>query len=211
MFTNKNFWLIVLAAFAAGFGAFFGARYFQTSDPSQAKPALQNAKLYPFPRALLAFELTDSKGQPFGPAQFKSHWSLVFFGFTHCPDICPTTLQEFKQLESLAGFKSLSVLPKFVFVSVDPERDTYAALDQYIRFFSPRFIAATGVDAQLEKLTKSLGVLYTRNQTEGENYSVDHSGGVYLINPEGQLRALFPAPHDAQIMLADLKIIMELN
>ncbi len=150
--------------------------------------------LWPPPKTLDGFALVDQSGAPFTPRQLDGRWSLLFFGFTHCPDICPNTL---RLLEKAAP--GLPSGTQVVFVSVDPERDTPDAVAEYVRFFDPAFIGVTGTTTTMAEFTRSLGVLSMRTEPdEHGNYSVDHSAGVFLVDPKRRLVGMISQPFTAE-------------
>lgn len=147
-------------------------------------------------QSIAPFHLTTHQGEALGLAQLKGRWSIMFLGYTFCPDICPTTLA---MLKSAYG-KLNDIHPvQIIFVSADPQRDSPQRLNQYINYFHPEFIAATGPHADLYPLTRNLGLAYAMFDGDTpENYLVDHSASIVLINPEGELQATFrpmPSPH----------------
>lgn len=150
-------------------------------------------------KPLAAFSLRSAKGK-FGNAELSGKWSFVFFGYTQCPDICPSALSLMKEIKARLG---ASPAPTFdvVFISVDPKRDTQELMAQYLAAFDPSFIGITGDDAALAPLVKDLGVFYQRNESQDPvNYTVDHSAAIYLIDPKGRLAAVFSPPQDAKKM-----------
>jgi protein SCO1/2 len=161
---------------------------------------------------LPAFVLNGPKGE-FTNADLKGHWSFIFFGYTQCPDICPTMLNVMKDVKAALAIKDAGVTaPAFqlIFVSVDPHRDTRELLDAYMAAFDPSFIGLRGDDVALISLTSKLGVFYQRNDgTDTQRYTVDHSAAVYLIDPRGQLRAVFSPPQEAPKLAADFRRITE--
>lgn len=190
--------VILLAACAAALGLWFGARLLSPAPPVR----LETAVMYPAPRPLPDFTLTRSDSKPLTLADWKGHWTVAFFGYTHCPDICPTTLATFKQAWNKLGAVAHHV--EFDFVSVDPARDTPEQLAHYIGFFSKDFIAATGTDAELTRLSAALGLVYARGEASNGTYSVDHSASAVIIDPEGRQVGLFRPPFDAAKIAADL-------
>jgi protein SCO1/2 len=132
----------------------------------------------------------------------------MFFGYTHCPDVCPSTLYDLKlvheKLEQLTGDGAPG--HQVLFVSVDPERDTPEQLGQYVNYFHPDFIGVTGPQEQLAPLTMQLGIAYRIEDHEADSpqYNVDHSVSVLLTDPQGRLHGVFPAPHDADKMAGEL-------
>lgn len=153
------------------------------------------------PRSIGDFALTDHHGEPFNPARFEGHWSLVFFGFTYCPDVCPTTmtfLNEF--MASLEGTEARDT--QVVMVSVDPARDTVQQLAGYVPFFNPDFVGVTGEFLDIHRFATALNTPFRKVAGEGEDYQVDHSSNVVLINPRGDYHGFFKAPMD----LAKMKV-----
>lgn len=136
-------------------------------------------------------------------ADLLGHWTVLAFGYTFCPDICPTTLATLKDLKTRLEANGTAV-PQVVFVSVDPARDTPERLAEFVRFFDPGFVGASGDDAALAALVKHLGVRYERHDAQDKKlYVVDHSAVAYLIDPQGKLKATFSWPHDPAAMAAD--------
>jgi len=159
-------------------------------------------------RPLPEFSLVDQAGQPFGRDWLQGQWSLLFFGFTSCPDICPTTLAMLGDLEkSLADLPDAD-RPRIVFVSVDPERDTPERVAAYVSFFSPAFTGVTGTAEGVEGIADALHVPYATAPLADGNYTVDHSSALFLIGPDASLRALFSAPHNPGNLAADLRRIV---
>jgi len=192
--------LVVLTLAAAAAGVLLGKRYFAPSPP----PTVTNGTFLSPAKALAPFDLTDDQGHPFGPAQLKGHWTFMFFGYTHCPDVCPNALSMLRsmvaQLHKTAGAMDHT---RVVFVSVDPQRDTPKVLGQYVRYFNPDFLGVTGTPDALAGLTRQLGVVYKREPGGGENYTIDHSAGIMLMDPDGHYTAYFAPPQDARAMAAD--------
>jgi protein SCO1/2 len=191
-------WLILLAALAAGAGLWLSQRYL-AAPPA---PVLQNAVLYPAPRPIPEFHLTQANGQPLDLAFWRGRWNVVYVGYASCPDVCPTTLAIFKQ-----AWKELGVLRenvRFNFISVDPQRDTPEQLAKYVAFFSPDFVAATGSDEELTKLTRALGLMYARTTDANGAVQVDHSGSAVIVDAQGRLVGMFRPPFTAAALVADL-------
>ncbi|MFT4937983.1 MAG: protein SCO1/2 [Paraglaciecola sp.] len=185
------------------------------SPPKSDQPEFIN--LYPQARAIPEFSLLDHKGEVFDLSRFKQHWTLLFVGYTFCPDICPTTLAELKgiypQLQKIATTHPIQV----VFLSVDPKRDNTARLNEYIEFFHPDFTAVSGKHDQLFPLVRAMGMMYSISEsTENPNYLVDHSSSVVLINPLAQVIGRFKPQYsvgelaisDGQKILADMPILV---
>lgn len=177
--------------------------------PGNAQLALTKATLLDPPRALPTFSLIDQNSAAFDAGRLKGHWSLMFFGFTRCPDVCPTTLGILAQTErSLANLPE-DLRPHIVLVSVDPKRDTPEQLASYVKFFSPSFTGVTGSQQDIDEFTRALGVPVGTSELPNGDYTVDHSAAIFLVNPAGQLRALFSTPHVATTIADDYRRIVE--
>lgn len=160
------------------------------------------------PRALPEFSLIDQNGDEFGNAQLQGKWHLFFAGFTHCPDFCPTTMTKLKGVETELG--SLSEALQVVLFSVDPQRDQPEKLAQYVHYFSPEFIGVTGAQDQVDSLAAGLGLAYAIVGDAGsEDYTVDHSAALVLLNPQGRIAAYFSPPHQIPALAADLRLMIE--
>lgn len=193
----------VLAAIALAGGAWFLGNGLETSGGR-----LLRATLLPEGRLLPAFSLTDDENLPFTRDSLRGHTSLVFFGFTHCPDICPATLQQLasarRQLEDA------SPPPRIVLISVDPERDLPGNLQSYVNYFGDGITGVTGNVDDIKALTDALGLFFEKSGT-GEDYTVNHSTAVLVVDRDAELQALFSAPHDVQSFVHDLPLLMALQ
>ncbi len=173
------------------------------SSIRQNLPAPAVATLLPEPLSLPAVQLTDQHGFDFSTRELEGAFSLMFFGFTHCPDICPITLQTLANVDAQLRAKGLDT-PRVVFVSVDPDRDTPAQIERYLENFNSGFVGITGTQRALQPLIAALGVTVQRQEFPGETaYNVTHNSTVYLIGPQAELVALFSAPHDAAVIATD--------
>ena len=162
-------------------------------------------------RPLVEFNLFDQNKEVFSPAQLKGHWSFLFFGYTNCPDVCPTTLKVmqtvWKTLPTKAGEPGH---PKLYFISVDPDRDKADILKQYVQYFNPEFNGVTGKLDELDKLTNQIGILYGYDEKNGDNdedYGVNHSAQLILVDPKGRMRAVISPPHVAKTIAANFQTI----
>jgi protein SCO1/2 len=155
-------------------------------------------------KSIGTFELIDTNAQPITEAIFNDKWSLVFFGYTHCPDVCPITLQVMKDVVARLEEQNEPV-PQIVFVSVDPVRDTSAVMKQYVSHFNDRFIGITGDVNKVHALTSSLGIVasFTANDTNPDNYIVDHTASLLLVDPQRRVRAKVSPPLQADAVIAD--------
>lgn len=198
--------LIVVAAIAGGLGLWSAQRYFAAPvGPAGAAAASYGAALmYPEPRAVVPFRLLRGGGGAFTDADLKGRWSLLFFGFTHCPDVCPTTLGVFAQVHRKLAATRPTADVQMVFVSVDPERDTPDKVAEYAKYFDPDIVGVTGDADTLLALTPGLGVVYMKSPLPNGDYTVDHSANAVLIDPEGRMAGLFRPPLDAGKIADDL-------
>nr|VFK66534.1 MAG: protein SCO1/2 [Candidatus Kentron sp. UNK]VFK68435.1 MAG: protein SCO1/2 [Candidatus Kentron sp. UNK] len=150
------------------------------------------------PRTVPAFSLTDHHGNPFTQANLRGQWTFLYFGYTACPDVCPTTLGALTQADRILRKEPAPMHPKFVFISVDSERDEPEQLARYVPYFNPDFLGVTGVEEEISNLTRPLGVVYRRVYgDDAKSYLIDHSASVSLIDPTGRMVALMSPPHDA--------------
>jgi len=154
----------------------------------------------PRARSISAFSLTDMTGKPFSLADLSGHPTLVFFGFTYCPDICPTTLATLAEAVRDTPVPGLKV----VFITIDPDRDSADNLRQYLGSFSKEFIGVRGPAPDLQPLLRSLGAIAVRQPLPDGSYTMDHSATVYLVNNAGRLAAVFSPPLAAATLHADL-------
>ncbi|NND92816.1 MAG: SCO family protein [Granulosicoccus sp.] len=155
-------------------------------------------------KSIPPFELIDVNAEPITETVFDNKWSLVFFGYTHCPDVCPITLQVMKNVVASMQNQGLQP-PQIVFVSVDPVRDSSEVMKQYISYFNDDFIGITGDAARVHEMTRSLGIVasFTANDDDPDNYIVDHTASLLLIDPQRRLRAKVSPPHEADKIIAD--------
>jgi protein SCO1/2 len=146
------------------------------------------------PRIFSDFELEDHRGEVFNLDRMKGIWTIVFFGFTHCPDICPTTLAMLNETYSKLKASEKELL-QVVMISLDPERDTVEKLAEYVPYFNPEFTGVTGNKHLIRRLTAELNVAYNQVPLSGDDYTVDHSTQLILVNPMGHYHGFFKAPH----------------
>ena len=196
------FALLLVAAVAVGIWASY-----RLAPPAPDRPpqGLRSATPLAEPAPLRPFALVDHRGEAFTQASLEGGWTLISFGYTHCPDICPTTLQTLATVERQLEAGGTPP-PRVVFVSLDPERDSLERLAGYVPYFSPRF---TGVTADLEALrafTGQVGVIFEK-AGDGPDYLVNHSASMVLTDPAGRFAAVLSAPHDAANIAADFRAI----
>jgi protein SCO1/2 len=168
-------------------------------------PQLQQGTLLPWAKPIADFHLSDHNGRPFTLDKLNGRWTFAFFGYTHCPDVCPTSMAMLAQVQrKLEQVAELEKLPQVVFISVDPERDTPELLARFVPYFHPSFTGVTGDADQIMALTRQLGILYGKAETgDADDYLVDHSAAIILFDPDGRFHALFNVPHDPGLIAND--------
>ena len=164
--------------------------------------------LLPQSRSLPELSLTNQDGQTVAVDQLKDQWSLLFFGYTFCPDICPATLAQLRQLQGQLPPETLAKL-RIVLVTVDPHRDTPEQLKKYLEYFDAGFIGLTGEEAIIQKLANGVSIPFIPADTSKENYTVDHSGNLVLIGPDGKQRGFIRAPINNAKLAAQLPGLLE--
>jgi protein SCO1/2 len=166
---------------------------------------LLSGSILPQPRQLEDFKLISEEGDPFTPANLTGHWTVLFAGYSYCPDVCPTTLVTLKAVKAQLGDdgKQFSVL----FLSVDPEHDTPEQLATYVHKFDPNFHAVTGSTEQIQSLVGSLGLMTIKT----EPYQIDHTVRLIVINPQGMLFAILSPPFSTDDLVKDFKTILSLS
>lgn len=159
--------------------------------------------LLPQSRAIPALQMTDQDGQPVSLDQLKGKWSVLFFGYTFCPDICPTTLAQLRQIKAELPKASVARL-QVILVSVDPQRDTPAKLKEYLGYFDQDFRGFNAPVPVLRDFAKAVSMPYVEPDTRKPNYTVSHSGNLALIGPDGTQRGFIRAPFNTQKLVAQL-------
>jgi protein SCO1/2 len=206
--------LVALVAAGLGFwlsrGAFAPARPVPSATPAVPAQALTAVRLISTPRVLDDWRLRLSDGGEASAATLQGRWTLVFLGFTHCPDVCPTTLQTL----SLAQKEWENTLPearrpRVLFVSADPERDSPQIVGDYAHYFHASTLAASPTPEQLGAFAKALGLVFMKVPGADGDYSIDHSATLVLLDPQGRQAGLLSPPLDAQAIAADLRLLAE--
>jgi protein SCO1/2 len=220
---NKKTSLVysVVIAASLGLGVILGAQQF--SGPASFASGSDNRTPIATTSLVAEFALENHRGEIIGVDTFRDHWSLVFFGFTSCPDYCPLELQRLaKVLNVMGAGKSLQV----VFVSVDPERDAQEKLAAYVSFFHPQIIGARGSNVALAQFAQFFGAAYDRSAIVnnkvltipaginlptdvGDQYQVNHSTRVFIVNPAGAFAGSFAAPYEVDDVVLDMQKLME--
>ena len=194
---HRRVWILVVVVLAAcaALGGFFLARQLDRETP-----ALASGTWLPRPKVIESFELIDGRGQPYTNVDLTSAPTLVYFGFTRCPDVCPTTLVKLAQTVRQAPLGLLRV----VFVSIDPQRDTPAAVGLYAHAFDPAFQGVTGKPEEIRRVAKNFAVAFNRVDLPGGDYTMDHSAVIFLVDARG-IVAIFTPPFEAPALAADLR------
>ncbi len=185
--------ILTLVALAAVVAAWF-------TDQLTSGPEHGSGELSPtadLERPVEPFELQFGTGEPFTRADLEGDWDLVYFGYTYCPDVCPTTLQQAGRVLERLEDEGLPQ-PRVIFISVDPDRDEPERLGEYVGFFHPDIRAATGERSEIDNMVDNFGAVYRLNLDEGENYTVDHSDAIVAVDPDGIMRAALSPPHDPE-------------
>lgn len=198
--------LIAVAVISIAIGVWASQSLFR--KPATIPQNLQ-ATLLDTAKPLTAFKLVDHNNNPFNLHTLKGKWTFLFFGYTHCPDVCPTALQLMRSVWKMPQLQpAISSNLKMVFISVDPERDTPAILQSYVKYYNLEFIGVTGKLDEIDKLTNQIGVLYGFDEpNENGDYNVSHSGQIILIDPQANMRAVFSPPLTSQSIADDFLAI----
>ena len=204
--SNRTTVQILVAALAAALGLWAAQRWVPHRAPSG--PTLHAVKLLDQPRELPEFSLRQSDRTQLVPGELKGHWTLVFLGFTHCPDVCPTTLAQLAQAQKQWSALPDATRPRVLFVSVDPDRDTPDAAGEYAHAFHPDTLAATTDIPALETFARSLSLVFVKVPAPAgappDQYSVDHSAALALLDPQARMAGVIPPPLDPKAIASDL-------
>jgi protein SCO1/2 len=214
--------LLLLAAaglVAAGAGLYIGMQRFSADAGPTAgasadtmaslKPQMGTVRLIVPARELPAWSLRLSDGGVATPATLQGRWTLVFLGFTHCADVCPTTLAELAKAQKDWAALPLAHRPRLLFVTADPERDTPKIVGDYVHYFHPETLAASPSLEQLAAFAKSLGLVYMKVPGANGDYEIDHSATLVLLDPQGRQAGLVSPPLDARKISDDLRLLAE--
>ena len=207
--SNRALTLLVIVALAAGLGLLAAQRFF-AAPPATSVPAMRSITLLPTPRVLPAFSLQQSDGTPLSGEELKGHWTLVFLGFTHCPDICPTTLAQLSSAQKQWQSIPEAQRPRVLFVSADPERDSAELTGRYAHAFNRDTLAATAPIPQLQEFARSLSMVFMKApgaSGRADDYSIDHSAGFAVLDPQARMAGVIQPPFDVAAIAGDLAVL----
>ncbi len=190
--------MLIAAAAAAGFIA---SLYWPRAQPAQ--PLTSGVPIVPS-RGIAPFELIDMHGAPFTAASLRGHWSILYFGYTHCPDLCPATLSTLSALMKSLRASREATLPAVVFISVDARRDTPRSLADYVPFFDASFLGVTGRNQdEVLSAASRFGVAVVLGEQKNGGYTVDHSNVLLVISPQAKLTAVLTSPFNVRSLKSD--------
>lgn len=172
-------------------------------------PATEHTTILPQPRALPVLPLVDQDARPLPAGFLRDRWTLVFFGFTQCPDVCPNTLTILAQMQQELADLPPEQRPRVLLVSVDPERDTPAILKAYVQFFDPAFAAATGTAEGVATTAAAFSVPYAKVSRADGGYTMDHGAGLFFVSPAGAMAAYASPPLDASVLARDFRQLVQ--
>lgn len=180
----------------------------QVLERAERKPETE-AVILDQPRLIPDMILLDHHGTAWSPGRLEGQWSLVFFGFTHCPDICPETMVQMNQVHRRVEENGRVMPPSVIFVTVDPARDSHERLAEYVPYFNRHFLGLTGGEEAILSLAASMGVpVSIPDVAPDEDYEVDHGVSISLVDPEGHIRAFFTPPHRVESIADDYEAIV---
>ncbi len=208
---NTKIVMSTVAALALAAGLILGMQN-QETDGNQLQTRMKVATLIPHDlKTIPDVSFIDQNGNEFSKKDFSGNWQLLFFGYTHCPDVCPMTMSLTDKISEQVNSGVSDNKLQIVFISVDPERDTPEHLREYVTFFNPEFVGLSSSDSTLQELTRTLGVVYQRveNAESPKDYLIDHSANLMLVAPSGEVVALFTAPHESDLIATDIFLIRE--
>ena len=210
---KKNRFMIIGVVIMALIGLASGVFVAQQLPTLSKKPIEFHGTLLEKPRDVSEFKLMASNDAVFDNESLKNKWTMVFFGFTNCASICPTTMAELNKMFTILQEKKINPLPQVVLVSLDPARDSAIKLQEYVTAFNPQFLGVRGPnETSVKIIAKEMGVAYTKTTSENkQDYTIDHTGTIMLFNPQGKLTAFFTMPHNAKSLAKDFEWISKSN
>jgi protein SCO1/2 len=200
-----TFTVVILLALAGLFSGIFVGQHMHFKKKIDA--ANFHGTYLENPRTVNQFSLTGTDQKAFDNSSLQGKWTVLFFGFTNCGYICPTTLAELGKMYRILEDKGVKDLPRVVMISIDPERDDQEKLGSYVSSFHPDFYGARGEDASIKAMTREMGIAYAKimekDTSDPKSYDMQHSGALMLFNPQGELNAFFTTPHHADLLAKD--------
>jgi len=185
---------------------------FNTHQPYTIDATQFNGTLLDHPRKIKEFKLIGIDNKPYTKENLQGKWTLLFFGFTRCGSLCPTTMGELGKMMHLLEAQKISPLPSITMITVDPKRDSSERLSQYVKAFNSDFYGARETAAGMDTLTQELGIAYTsitRHASSEDAYDdIEHTGALMLFNPKGELAAFFTPPHRAASLVEDYQLLI---
>jgi protein SCO1 len=200
--------LLLLACLAAGLGLWASQRFH--APAAAAAPPVKAVTLMPTPRTLPAFSLQQSDGTALTADDLAGHWTVVFLGFTHCPDVCPTTLAQLASAQEQWRALPAATRPRVLFLSTDPERDSPKATGEYAHAFDKDTLAATGPLPALEDFARSLSLVFMKApgpSGKPDDYTIDHSAAFVLLDPQVRMAGVVQPPFDIKAIASDLILL----
>ncbi|VAW60059.1 Cytochrome oxidase biogenesis protein Sco1/SenC/PrrC, thiol-disulfide reductase involved in Cu(I) insertion into CoxII Cu(A) center [hydrothermal vent metagenome] len=202
----SNSILITAAVVSLAAGVWFAKS--NTQNTQTIKPSAIQGAIYPNAKVLNNFNLINQLSVKYTKKDLINHWSLVFVGYTHCPDVCPTTMALMGQITQIMNEQGVQP-PQIIFLTVDPERDTAEVLKPYIAYFNENFIGLTGSIKEVSALSKQLNAVFRKaagssGKITEQDYLMDHSSALMLINPEGNLQSILTAPHTPGVVIESI-------
>lgn len=203
---GNRLFLIMLSVAVALTAWLWSSRLLDTGSKAEANVPAFTARFFEPPIPLQSFSLSDHNGKPFNTITFLGYWTFVFFGYTNCPDVCPMALVDLNKIytELENGFTLGNT--KVAFVSVDKKRDSLDHLAEYVTYFNSDFIGVTGDEGQVKDFAGQFGAVYKTVYQDGksrEDYLVDHTASIMLVDHLGRLIAVFPPPHNPDFIKAE--------
>lgn len=215
MMTKRQSLVLLVVLAAALLGAWAALRVLPATPPAQsAAPSIRGATVLPHPRVLPAFALQQSDGTTLTAEELRGRWTVLFLGFTHCPDICPTTLAQLASAQKQWAALPDATRPRVLLVSADPERDSPELLGRYAHGFHPDTLAATAPVPQLEAFVRSLSLVFMKvpgSSGDPADYTVDHSATLVLLDPQARMAGVVQPPFGIQALAEDLAALTQAN
>ncbi|MFT4058672.1 MAG: SCO family protein [Legionella sp.] len=205
-----TFTVVILLAFAGLFSGIFVGQHMHFKK--KINVANFHGTYLENPRTINQFSLIGTDQKVFDNASLQGQWTLIFFGFTNCGYLCPTTMAELGKMYRILETKNVKNLPHVVMISIDPDRDVQEKLASYVTSFHPNFYGARGDERSIKAMTREMGIAYAKildkNNPELKNYDIQHSGAVMLFNTQGELNAFFTTPHRADLLAKDYMLLV---